>query len=275
VDRHLAQLLRRLLRAAEKALGAGLGPARGEQHPRVVRREATVQVVEQREILVFHAVAVEVDERFGERFELGRQRAQERLAVEHELVHVPYARREGESDAAPQIGPDGRLRAGARLRALGIEAHVVNRRAPAAQVPPGAERGRQLGLEDRHERPVEQVVLQVVVEDALLDRTQRPAVAVRIDEPGEQKLLAVAHDAGTRVGAPEAAPVSDGGDARAGGQHGRVAENRYRAVGRVRDDEPAADEEISAHGSPASRSMIVKATLVSCSASPAASAACW
>src|SRR5207247_5413094 len=104
-------------------------------------------------------------------------------AVEHELVDVAHAGREGEADAGVEIGADGRLAATARLRAVGVEPHVVDRRAAGSYMTPRAERRRQLRLEDRHERPVDQVVLEVIVEGALPGSALSPAGAVAPEGP--------------------------------------------------------------------------------------------
>ena len=53
---------------------------------------------------------------------------------------------------------------------LRIEAHVMQGGAAAAHVAHHAQGRRQLGLEGRHDRPVQEIVLEVIVEDALLDR---------------------------------------------------------------------------------------------------------
>jgi hypothetical protein len=62
--------------------------------------------------------------------------------------------------------------------------------AAAPHVAHHAEGGRELGVEGRHDRPVEKVVLEVVVEHALLDRRDGAPMTVRVDQPGQEKLLA-------------------------------------------------------------------------------------
>src|SRR5262249_43526843 len=99
---------------------------------------------------------------------------------------------------------------------------------------------------------------------ALLDWAERAAMAVRVDESRHEQLGAVAHYAGARVRAAQCAPVADGGDAGAGHEHGRVAQDARLPRRSVCDHVAAADQEVhAAHSSAASFSMIVSATLVS------------
>ena len=246
VDRDLAEAIRRLLRAEQERLRDGLRPRGRQQHARVLGREPPVEVIEEREVFLLDAFAVQVHERLGEGPELARQRLQKSHAVEHELVDVAHTGGEGQSDSGVEIRADGGLAAAARLGAVGVEAHVVDRGAAAAQMPPRAERRRELRLEHRHEGPVEQVVLEVVVEHALLDRAQRAAVAVRVDEPRHEQLLAVADHACFGIRAAQCAPIADGRDARAGDEHGGVGEDAGVPLEGVREHVLAADQQV--HG---------------------------
>src|ERR1700731_3599352 len=85
------------------------------------------------------------------------------------------------------------------LVAVIIEAVVVQERAAATQVSPGAQRGAQLGRQYSAAGPVEERVFEKVVAHPLLDRRQPAAVAVRIDEARQQQLATVAENAGARV----------------------------------------------------------------------------
>src|SRR5207247_8641262 len=90
------------------------------------------------------------------------------------------------------------------------------------------------------------------------------------------QILAVACGPRSRRLAAHRAPVAYGGDAGAGDQDRSVREDAGVARAGVRDHVPAADQQIhGAHSRAASFSMMVRATLVSWSARPAAIAACW
>jgi hypothetical protein len=224
VNGNLAQPVGRLLGAGEERLRHRLGPARAQEDARVVGVELPIEVIEELEVVALHARAVQIHQRLGEGAQVDGQRGEEGLRVEHQLVDVPYPGREGEADTALQIGADGTLALVERMRPLGVEAHVVNGRAAAPHVTHHAEGRRQLGVERRHDRPVEEIVLQVVVEHTLLDRRNRPTVAVGIDEPGQEQLLAVADHARLPMGLPQGGPVPDLAD--------EAVRHAYRRIGK-------------------------------------------
>ena len=116
------------------------------------------------------------------------------------LLSSRTPRRKGEPDAGREVGADGDMGAsGPPLVAVIVEAVVVQQRATTPQVPPGAQRGAQLGRQYRAAGPVEQRVFEKVVAHPLLDRRQAAAVAVRIDETRQQQLATVAENAGAGV----------------------------------------------------------------------------
>jgi hypothetical protein len=91
-------------------------------------------MIEEVKVVALHARAVEVHERIREGAQIGGQGGQERLGVEDELVDIAHARREGQPDAAVEIRADGALAEVEAPGPLGVEAHVVEGRAPASHV---------------------------------------------------------------------------------------------------------------------------------------------
>jgi hypothetical protein len=185
-----------------------------------------------------------VHQRLGEGTQVGGERPQKRLGIQDQLVDVAYAGGKGQTDAALAIGPDRSVTEIRRARALGIEAHVVQRGAAAAHVAHDAERGGELGVERRHEGPVQEVVLEVVVQHALLDRRDRPAVTVRIDQPRHQELGPIAEHPSTRVASAETAPLADFGDGVAAHDDRAIPEHAGCAASGVGENVPAAEDQL-------------------------------